>query len=107
MSIVVETVNDEDVENVDLGRMECRGTQISCMAAKSLAKLPKACRPQEGLKAKAPKQPEMLGRAIKRTAHREAFIPDVKSWVSRENWQGYKRTPTSGSSHIQGAQLGW
>jgi hypothetical protein len=32
-----KTVADEDVKYVDLERMECRDTQISCMAAKSLA----------------------------------------------------------------------
>jgi hypothetical protein len=39
--------------------------------------------------------PEALGRAIRRTPHREAFIPDIRSWVSRAGWQGYKSTPTS------------
>jgi hypothetical protein len=58
--------------------MECRDTQISCMATRSLAELPEACRPHEGLKSKAPKHPEVLGRAIRRAPHREAFIPDVK-----------------------------
>jgi hypothetical protein len=43
----------------------------------------------------APKHPEVLGRAIRRAPHREAFIPDVKSWVLRTGWQGYKSTPTS------------
>jgi hypothetical protein len=28
---------------------------------------------------KVPKHPEILGRAIRCTPHREAFIPDVKS----------------------------
>jgi hypothetical protein len=46
--------------------MECRDTQISCVAARSLAKPPEACRPQEGIKSKAPKHPEVLGRAIRR-----------------------------------------
>jgi hypothetical protein len=31
----------------------------------------------------APKYPEVLGRANRCTPHREAFIPDVKSWVSK------------------------
>jgi hypothetical protein len=57
--------------------MECRDTQISCIAAKSLAGPLEACRPQEGLKTEAPKHLEVLGRAIRRAAHREAFIPDV------------------------------
>jgi hypothetical protein len=81
-------------ENVDLESMECRDTQISCIAAKSLAEQLEACRPQEGLKTKAPKHPEVLGRAIRHAPHREAFIPDVKSWVSRAGWQGYKSTLT-------------
>jgi hypothetical protein len=59
--------------------MECRDTQISCIATKSLAEPLEACRPQEGLKSIAPKHPEALGRAIRRAPHREAFIPDVKS----------------------------
>jgi hypothetical protein len=59
--------------------MECRDTQISCIAAKILAEPPEACRPQEGLKLTAPKHPKILGRAIRRARHREAFIPDVKN----------------------------
>jgi hypothetical protein len=66
--------------------MECRDTQISCITAKSLVEPLKACRPWEGLKSEAPKHPEILGRAIRRAPHREAFIPDVKSWVSSADW---------------------
>jgi hypothetical protein len=69
--------------------MECRDTQISCMAARSLAKPLEACRPQEGLKYIAPKHPEALGRAIRCAPHREALITDVKSLVSKAGWQGY------------------
>jgi hypothetical protein len=66
--------------------MECRDTQISNIAIKSLAEPLKAYRPQEGLNTEAPKHPEVLGRAIRRAPHREAFIPDIKSWVSRVGW---------------------
>jgi hypothetical protein len=82
--------------------MECRDIQISCIAAKSLAGPLEAWRPQEGLKSKAPKHPEALGRAIRRTPNREAFIPNVKSRVPRSGWQGYKSTPTS-KGHASGA----
>jgi hypothetical protein len=58
--------------------MECRDTQISCIAAKSLAEPLEGCQPHEGLKSEAPKHPEILGRAIRRAPLREAFIPDVK-----------------------------
>jgi hypothetical protein len=58
--------------------MECRDTLISFIAAKSLAEPLEACRPQEGLKAKAPKHPEVLCRAFRRAPHKEAFVPDVK-----------------------------
>jgi hypothetical protein len=75
--------------------MECRDIQISCIATKSLAEPLDACRPQEGLKSIAPKHPEILGRAIRRAPHREAFIPDINSSVSRVGWQGYKSTLTS------------
>jgi hypothetical protein len=89
-------VNNEAWQSdVNLEHMDCRVTQISCIAARSLAETPEACRPQEGLKSKAPKHPEALGRAIRRAPHRETFIPDVKSWVSRAGWLGYKSTPTS------------
>jgi hypothetical protein len=74
--------------------MECRDTQISCIAARSLAEPLEACRPQEGLKLKAPKHLETLGRAIRRAPHREAIIPNVKSWVPKIGWQGYTSTPT-------------
>jgi hypothetical protein len=56
-------VDDEAKKSVDLERMECRDIQISCIAAKSLAEPPEACRPKEGLKTEAPKHPEVLGRA--------------------------------------------
>jgi hypothetical protein len=75
--------------------MECRDTQISYMAARSLAEPLEACRPKEGLKSIAPKHPEALGRAIRRAPHREAFVPDIKSMVPRAGWQGYDSTPTS------------
>jgi hypothetical protein len=76
--------------------MECRDTQISCIAARSLAEPPEACRPQEGLKSKKhPMHPEIHGSAIRHAPHREAFIRDIKSWVPRIGWQGYKSTPTS------------
>jgi hypothetical protein len=58
--------------------MECRVTQISCIAATSLAEPLKACRPQEGLKSIAPKHPGAFGGAIRRAPLREAFIPNVK-----------------------------
>jgi hypothetical protein len=81
---VVETVNDEVI---DLERMECRDTQISCIAAESLVEPLETCRPQEGLKTQAPKHPEILGRATRRAPHREAFIPDVKSWGGLPSWR--------------------
>jgi hypothetical protein len=71
------------VETVNLDRMECRDIQISCIAAKSLVEPLEACRPKEGLKYLAPKHPKALGRAIRRAPHGEAFIPVVKSLVSR------------------------
>jgi hypothetical protein len=50
-SVVVEIVDDETVEAMLIFEcMECRDTQISCIAAKSLAEPLEACRPQEGLK---------------------------------------------------------
>jgi hypothetical protein len=62
------------VETINLDHVECRDTQISCIAAKSLAEPPEACRPKEGLKSIASKHPEMLGRAIRRAPHRVVFI---------------------------------
>jgi hypothetical protein len=90
------------VETVNLDHVECRDTQISCIAAKSLAEPPEACRPKEGLKIKAPKHPEVLGRAIRHAPLREAFISDIKSLVSRAGWQGYESTPTL-EGHASGA----
>jgi hypothetical protein len=98
-SVVVEVVNNGVI---DLEHMECGDTQISCIAAKSLAEPPEACQPQEGLKCIAPKHSEVLDRAIRRAPHREASIPDIKSLVSRMGWQGNNRTPTSGG-HISKA----
>jgi hypothetical protein len=94
-------------EVVDFKCIECRDTQISYIAAKSLAEPLEVCRPQEGLKTKAPKYPEVLGRAIRRASHREAFIPDVKSWVSRSGWLGLQEHTNLGRLRIQDAQLGW
>jgi hypothetical protein len=85
--------------------MECRDTQISCIVAESLVEPLEACRPQDCLK-NTPKHPEVHGRAIRCAPHREAFIPNVKSKVSRTGWQSYKSTPTSEGMH-PGAQLGW
>jgi hypothetical protein len=67
--------------------MECRDTQISWMAAKSLAEPLEACGPQEGLKSKAPKYPKILGRAIRCAPLREAFIPDIKSYGGLPSWR--------------------
>jgi hypothetical protein len=67
------------LNNIDLECMECRDTQISCMAARSLAEPLEARRPQEGLKSKVPKYPKILGRTVRCAPHREGFIPDVKS----------------------------
>jgi hypothetical protein len=81
-----EVVNDEsDKAMLIFERMECRDTKISCIAARSRAESPEACRPWEGLMTKEPKHPEALGRAIRPAPHREAFIPDVKSWVGLLN----------------------
>jgi hypothetical protein len=82
--------------------MECRDTQISCIAAKSLAEPPEACRPQEGLKSEAPKHRRYLAGPSDAHPHMEAFVPDVKSMVSRAGWQGYDSTPTL-EGHASGA----
>jgi hypothetical protein len=95
------------VKIVNLDRMECGDIHISCIAAKSLAKPPEACRPKEGLKSIAPKHLEALGRAIRCAPHREAFIPDVKSLVSRAGWQGLQKHTDLERSCIQDAQPGW
>jgi hypothetical protein len=80
--VVVKPNNDEAWKsNVDFERIDCRDTQISCIAAKSLVEPLEACRPQEGLKSRSAQAPEVLGRAIRRAPHWEAFIPIVKSWV--------------------------
>jgi hypothetical protein len=87
--------------------MECRDIQISCIAAKSLAGPLEACRPKDGLMSIVPKHPEVLGRAIRRAPHREAFIPDVKFLVSKAGWQGLQKHTDLGRSCIRGTQLGW
>jgi hypothetical protein len=79
--------------------MEGRDTQRSYIASKSLVEPLEACRPQEGLKSKAPKHLEVLGRSTRHAPHREAFIPDVKPQVSRAGWQGCKGAPTSKVTH--------
>jgi hypothetical protein len=95
-------------KNVGPERAECRDTQIFYVAAESLAEAPKAYRPQEGLKSKAPKHPETLGRAIRRAPHREAFIPNVKKILGVQSWlAGLQEHTDLGRSRIQGVQLGW
>jgi hypothetical protein len=87
-----EVVNDDTDEIMSYPeRVECRDTQISCIAAKSLAEPLEVCRPQEGLKTKAPKHPETLGRAIRHAPHREAFIPDVKNLGVQSKLAGLMR----------------
>jgi hypothetical protein len=75
--------------------LECSDAQISCIAAKSLAKALEACRPREGFKSIAPKRPEAHGRAIRCAPHRESFNPDEKTSVPRAGRKGYKSTPIS------------
>jgi hypothetical protein len=61
-----EVVNDESDEAMLIfERLESRHTIISSIAARSLAEPPEACRPWEGLKSKAPKHPDVLGRATR------------------------------------------
>jgi hypothetical protein len=87
---------DDDTKNLFiLELVECRDTQISCIAAKSLAEPLEACRPEEILKCVVPKHPEVLGGANRRAPLREAFIPNIKSLASKAGWQGYKSMPTS------------
>jgi hypothetical protein len=86
--------DDEAKKSVDIEHMVCIDTQISHMAVRSLAEPLEACRPQEVLRTEAPKHPEILGRAIRRAPLMEAFVPDIKSMVSRAGWQGYDSTPT-------------
>jgi hypothetical protein len=54
------SVDDEAKDLLILDRVECRDTQISCMAARSLVEPLEACRPQEGLKLEAPKHQRYL-----------------------------------------------
>jgi hypothetical protein len=83
-----EVVNDESWKiDVNLERMECRDTQISCITAESLQSHPRHDDLKKLSRQKAPKNPNILGRAIRCAPHREAFVPDVKSWVSRAGWQ--------------------
>jgi hypothetical protein len=58
--------------------MECRDTQISCIAAKSLAETLEAFDLKKVSNQEAPKHSGVFGRAIRCALHREAFIPDVK-----------------------------
>jgi hypothetical protein len=60
---------------------------------------------QENLKSATPKHLEMLDRVIWHAPHEEAFVPDVKSQVSKAGWQGYKSTPTLGRSGIRAPNL--
>jgi hypothetical protein len=99
---------DDEAKNLlVLERVECRDTHISCIAAKSLAEPLEACRPQEGLKLEALKHSEILDRAIRRAPHREAFIPDIKSWGVQYRLAGLQEHTDLRRSHIQGTQLGW
>jgi hypothetical protein len=41
---------------------------------------------------KALKHPEILGRAIRCAPHKEAFIPDVKSWGGLPSWRRRRRS---------------
>jgi hypothetical protein len=94
-------------KDVELELMECRGTQISCIAAKSLAEPLEACRPQESLNSETPKHPEVHGRAISRAPHREAFIPYTKILSVQRRQVGLQKHIDLGRSSIQGGQLGW
>jgi hypothetical protein len=56
---------------------------------------------------KAPKHPELLGRAIRHAPHREAFIPDVKILGFQNRLAELHEHTDLGRSHVQGTQLGW
>jgi hypothetical protein len=77
------------------------------MATKSLAEPLEACRPKEGLKCIAPKHPEALDKAVRRTPQGEAFIPNVKSLGGQYRPAGLLEHTDLGRSHIWGTQLGW
>jgi hypothetical protein len=105
---LVEMVNEEVATMCLLfEQMECRDTHISFIATKSLAELLETCWPQEGLKSKAPKHLEILGRTIRCAHHREAFVPDVKILGAQSRLAGLQKHTDHRRSHIQGAQLGW
>jgi hypothetical protein len=75
--------------------MECRDTQISCIAARVWQSHPRHADLRKVSNRKRPSTRKYLAGPIRRTPHGEAFIPDVKSRVSRASWQGYESTPTS------------
>jgi hypothetical protein len=86
--------------------MECRDIEISCIAAKTLAEPLEACRPQEGLKAKAPKHRRYLAGPLGETPqggfHSRCKILGVQSRLAR-----LQKHTDLGRSRIRGAQLGW
>jgi hypothetical protein len=51
--------------------------------------------------------PEILGRAIRRAPHREAFVPDVKLLGVQSRLAGLRKHTDLRRSRIWGAQLGW
>jgi hypothetical protein len=98
-SVVVETVNDEVI---DLECMECRDTQISCMAARSLAEPLEACRPWEGRKTRSAQEPRSTWQSHQaRTPQGGLHSRRKIHGCLVQAGKAYKSTPTS-EGHASG-----
>jgi hypothetical protein len=60
--------------------MECRDIQISCIAARVWQSHPRHADLGKVSRQKFPSTQKYLTGPIRGALHREAFIPDVKSW---------------------------
>jgi ribosomal protein L37AE/L43A len=71
--MILKGVSHEEVVNDEC--MECRDTQISCIAARVWQSHSRHADLKKVSNQKAPKHPEILGRAIRRTPHRGPSFP--------------------------------
>jgi ribosomal protein L37AE/L43A len=97
-----EVINDETDEIMLIFEcMECRDTQISCIAARVWQSHPRHADLRKASKQKRTSTQKYLAEPLGAPL-REAFIPDIKSLVYRAGWQGYESTTTS-EGHASGA----
>jgi hypothetical protein len=86
--------------------MECRDIQISCIAARVWQSHSRHADIRKVSNQNRPSTRKYLAGPSGAHPHGEAFISNVKSWVSRAGWWSLQKHTDLRRSRFQGAQLG-